>query len=55
MNNKIIFAEFQEQLMNRTSENGKNPSFGLDFGPLDPNLPFLLLLYAVLLTILPFS
>ena len=32
------FMQFQGKLMNQTWENGKTPSFGLDFGPFDPNL-----------------
>ena len=30
--------QFQEKLMNQTWENGKNPSFGLNFDPSGPNL-----------------
>ena len=41
--------------MNQIWENDKNPSFGLDFGPFDPNLQFLLFLSTALLTILPIS
>ena len=32
------FMQFQGKLMNQTWDNGKTPSFGLDFGPFDPNL-----------------
>ena len=30
--------QFQGKLMNQTSENGKNPSFGPDFGPFGQNM-----------------
>ena len=33
--------QFQEKLMNQTWENGKKPSFGINFGPFDLNLSLL--------------
>ena len=30
-------VQFQGKLMNQTSENGKKPSFGPNFGPFGPN------------------
>ena len=35
------FVQFQGKLMNQIWENGKNPSFGPDFGPFGPNFDFL--------------
>ena len=30
--------QYPGKLLNQTSENGKKPNFGQDFGPFDPNL-----------------
>ena len=45
-----FLMQFQGELMNETWENGKKPSFELNFGPFGPNLDPKKLFYEFYLT-----